>query len=205
MHQEEDHLRQRGFERIAGIDEAGRGPLAGPVAAAAVIFPADYRQPAINDSKQLTFLEREELFGEITRSAQSYAVIMIHARKIDEMGILNATKLAMRQAALRLNPRPDFILIDALALNVMGIPQKGIVRGDATVFSIAAASILAKVTRDRWMARQHKKHPQYGFDRHMGYPTPEHLEAIAKHGPCPLHRISFSPFRKNSNEGFEEA
>ncbi len=199
MHQEEERLRKIGFQWIAGVDEAGRGPLAGPVAAAAVIFPAGFRHSGINDSKQLSALERERLFVEIQSSAVSWAVVMIHARKIDEMGILNAAKLAMRQAVLKLDPQPDFILIDALALNVMGIAQKGIVRGDATVLSIAAASILAKVTRDRWMAAQHKKHPQYGFDKHMGYGTPEHLEAIRKYGPCALHRMSFSPFaRANS-------
>lgn len=195
MYQEEANLRNRGFHFIAGVDEAGRGPLAGPVVTAAVVLPADFRHPDINDSKQLTALQREQLFVEITHHALSYATVMMSAQKIDEMGILNATKLAMRQAVHKLTPMPDFVLTDAVALNLMDIPQKAIIKGDATVFSIAAASILAKVTRDRWMMKQHEKFPQYGFNEHVGYGTPVHLKAIQKHGACPLHRMSFKPFR----------
>jgi len=194
MHQEEKELRKRGFSIIAGVDEAGRGPLAGPVVAAAVIFPADYTNPQINDSKQLTALERSRLFVEIKNNAISYAVASITPAKIDEMGILNATKLAMRQAIMKLDPRPDFILTDAVPVNVMDIAQKPIVKGDAKVFSIAAASILAKVTRDEMMVKYAKKYPQYSFGEHMGYGTELHLGAIKKHGASPIHRKSFSPF-----------
>lgn len=195
MHKEEKNLRQRGFEFIAGIDEAGRGPLAGPVAAAAVIFDGSYRNPGIRDSKQCTALQRERLFVEIKNAALSYAVCLISAKEIDAMGILNATKLAMRRAVLKLNPEPDFILIDAVSINLDGIPQKGIIRGDDTVFSIAAASILAKVTRDHAMMKYHDQYPEYGFDQHMGYATEAHLEAIKKQGPSPIHRMSFAPLK----------
>jgi ribonuclease HII len=194
MYQEEQNLRERGYQLIAGIDEAGRGPLAGPVVAVAVIFPADYKNPLINDSKQLTALQRAQLFVEIKHSALSYAVGIIPASKIDEIGILNATKLAMRQAILKLDPTPDFILTDAVPVNVMDIPQKPMVKGDARVFSIAAASILAKVTRDEMMAKYDKKYPAYGFGDHMGYGTEVHLKAIKEHGACRIHRKSFSPF-----------
>ena len=194
MYTEEQNLRERGYQMIAGVDEAGRGPLAGPVVAAAVIFPADYKNPLINDSKQLTPLQRAQLFVEIRNAALSYAVGIIQPSKIDEMGILNATKLAMRQSILKLDPRPDFILTDAVPVNVMDVPQKPMVKGDARVFSIAAASILAKVTRDELMIKYDKKYPHYGFAEHMGYGTEVHLTAIKKHGACKIHRMSFSPF-----------
>lgn len=194
MYQEEQNIRNHGFPLIAGVDEAGRGPLAGPVVAAAVILPADYRHPGINDSKKLTPLQREDLFEEITHHAVSWAVAAVSAAEIDKTDILIASKKAMRQAVQKLDPPPDFVLTDAVALNIPGIPQKAIIKGDATVFVIAAASILAKVTRDRLMRRCHDKYPQYGFDSHMGYGTELHLSAIKKHGPCPLHRISFAPF-----------
>lgn len=193
MHQPENALRRKGFQVICGVDEAGRGPLAGPVVAAAVILPADYRNAKINDSKKLTPLERETLFIEIKNAAVCFAVAAVGPRAIDKTDILAASKLAMRQAVLKLSPAPDFILTDATPLNIMGIPQQAIVRGDATVFSIAAASIIAKVTRDRLMREYHKKYPQYGFDQHVGYGTEVHLSAIKKHGPCPIHRMSFAP------------
>lgn len=197
MYQEEAELRKRGFSVIAGVDEAGRGPLAGPVVAAAVILPADYKNGLINDSKQLTALQRGRMFVEIKNSALSWAAVAISPAKIDEMGILNASKLAMRQAILKLDPMPDFILTDAVPVNVMGIAQKPIVQGDAKVFSIAAASILAKVTRDEMMMKYDKKYPQYGFGEHMGYGTELHLTAIKKHGATPIHRMSFSPLSKD--------
>jgi len=193
VHKEEQSLRERGFSVIAGVDEAGRGPLAGPVVAAAVIFSANYKNPLINDSKQLTALQRAQLFVEIKNAALSYAMGVVPASKIDAMGILNATKLAMRQAILKLDPVPDFILTDAVPVNVMDIAQKPIIKGDTKVFSIAAASILAKVTRDEMMAKYAKKYPQYGFEEHMGYGTELHLRAIKKHGASPIHRMSFSP------------
>ncbi|MBN2306776.1 ribonuclease HII [Candidatus Peregrinibacteria bacterium] len=194
MHQEEKELRQRGFCLIAGTDEAGRGPLAGPVVAAAVIFPEKYRNQTIKNSKELNPMERERLFVEIKNSAVSFSVGVVGWRQIDEMGILNASKLAMRQAVLKLDPAPDFILSDAVGLNIMGIPQKAVIKADETIFCVAAASILAKVHRDRLMLNYHKKYPKYGFDQHMGYATEVHLSAIKKHGACPIHRKSFSPF-----------
>ena len=197
MYKEEKQLRERDYQLIAGVDEAGRGPLAGPVVAAAVILPEAYRNKEIQDSKKLTGLERQQLFVEIKNSALSYAIGIVGWRQIDEMGILNASKLAMRQAVLKLSPKPDFILTDAVAINVPDIPQKAIIKGDASVFSIAAASILAKVSRDHLMFNYHKKYPQYGFGQHMGYGTEIHLKAIKKHGPCPIHRMSFAPLQGN--------
>ena len=194
LRKEEQILRKRGFTLIAGTDEAGRGPLAGPVVAAAVIFPENYRNKAIKNSKQLAVMERERLFVEIKNSALSWAVGVVGWRQIDAMGILNASKLAMRQAVLKLDPAPDFILSDAVGLNIMGIPQKAVIKADESVFSVAAASILAKVHRDKLMMNYHKKYPDYGFDQHMGYGTEVHLSAIKKHGACPIHRKSFSPF-----------
>jgi ribonuclease HII len=194
MYKTEKDLKQRGYQLIAGVDEAGRGPLAGPVVAAAVIMPDGYKNNLINDSKQLTSLQREQLFIEIKNTAISFATGIVGWREIDEMGILEATKLAMRRAVMSLNPRPDFIIIDAVAINVPGIPQMALIHGDATVFSIAAASIIAKVTRDHLMQKYDKKYPQYGFGEHMGYGTEIHLKAIKEHGPCPIHRMSFSPF-----------
>lgn len=194
MHKEEKDLRIRGFELIAGTDEAGRGPLAGPVVAAAVIFSENYRNKAIKNSKELPAMKRERLFVEIKNNALSWAVGVVGWRQIDEMGILNASKLAMRRAVLKLDPAPDFILSDAVGLNIMGIAQKAIIKADESIFSVAAASILAKVHRDKLMMNYHKKYPDYGFDQHMGYATEIHLSAIKKHGACQIHRLSFSPF-----------
>lgn len=196
MYKEEQQLRERGYRLIAGVDEAGRGPLAGPVAAAAVIFDAGYKNKAIQDSKTLNPIEREQLFVEIKNTALTYAVGIVGWKEIDEMGILNASKLAMRRAILKLDPKPDFILSDAVPLNVTDIPQKALIGGDGRVFSIAAASILAKVTRDHLMIKYHKKYPSYGFDQHMGYGTEIHLSAIKKHGPSPIHRMTFSPLKE---------
>ncbi|MBU1017663.1 ribonuclease HII [Patescibacteria group bacterium] len=198
MYQEEKQIRQHGFTLIAGVDEAGRGPLAGPVVAAAVILPESYRNKDIQDSKKLTELKREQLFVEIKNTALSYGVGVVGWKQIDEMGILAASKLAMRQAVLKLDPAPDFILSDAVPLNITDIPQKAIIRGDGSVFCIAAASILAKVSRDHLMQKYHQKYPQYGFDRHMGYGTEIHLDAIKKHGPCLIHRMSFAPIKTDS-------
>ena len=193
MYKEEKQIRQHGFHLIAGVDEAGRGPLAGPVVAAAVILPEGYRNKKIQDSKKLNPIDREQLFIEIKNTAISYAVGIVGWRQIDEMGILAASKLAMRQAVLKLDPIPDFLIIDAVAINVTDIPQKAVIKADESIFCVAAASILAKVTRDRLMQKYHKKYPEYGFSRHMGYGTEIHLIAIKKHGPCPIHRMSFAP------------
>jgi ribonuclease HII len=194
MYQQEQRLRKQGFQMVAGVDEAGRGPLAGPVVAAAVLFDANYKNRLIQDSKTLTALQREHLFVEIKHSAISYAVGIITASKIDEIGILNATKLAMRQAVLKLDPRPDFVVTDATALNIMDIPQMAIVKGDSKIFSVAAASIIAKVTRDHLMMGYDKKYPGYQFAQHMGYGTEIHLKAIQEKGASPIHRKSFAPF-----------
>lgn len=194
MYSIQKNLNQRGYHFIAGVDEAGRGPLAGPVVAAAVIFPEGFRHSEINDSKQLTEVNRERLFIEIKNTAVSYAVGIVGWKDIDKIGILNASKLAMRRAILKLDPRPDFILTDAVPVNVMEIPQQALVKGDARCVSIAAASIIAKVSRDRLMHKYHKKFPEYGFDQHMGYGTKVHLKAIQKYGPCQIHRLSFKPF-----------
>jgi ribonuclease HII len=194
MYQEEINLRKRGFELICGTDEAGRGPLAGPVVAAAVIFPEDYRHKAIRNSKEVPSPEREQLFVEIKNNALSYGVGVVGWREIDKMGILNASKLAMRRAVAKLSPQPDFILSDAVGLNIMDIAQKALIKADEKIFSVAAASIIAKVHRDRLMMNYHKKYPEYGFNRHMGYATEVHLSAIKKHGACQIHRLSFSPF-----------
>lgn len=194
MHKTETNLKQRGYRHIAGVDEAGRGPLAGPVVAAAVIFPDGYRNELINDSKQLTAMQRERLFVEIKNNALTYAIGVVTPSKIDEIGILNATKLAMRQAINKLDPVPDFILTDAVPVNIMHIPQMPIIKGDEKIFSIAAASIIAKVHRDHLMMKYDKKYPKYSFGDHMGYGTEVHLNAIKKHGACAIHRKSFSPF-----------
>lgn len=196
MYLEEKNLRLRGFNLIAGTDEAGRGPLAGPVVAAAVIFPEHYKNKYIRNSKEISAMQREQQFVEIKNNALSYAVGVVGWKQIDEMGILNASKLAMRQAILKLDPAPDFILSDAVGLNIMDIPQKALIKADESVFCVAAASIIAKVHRDRLMMGYHKKYPEYGFEQHMGYGTEIHLNAIKKLGPCPIHRLSFSPFIK---------
>lgn len=193
MYKIEQKLRSKGYRHIAGVDEAGRGPLAGPVVAAAIILPADYQNDLVNDSKKLTALQREQLYIELTHVAISYGIGKVTAKQIDQTDILTASKLAMRRALLKLDPTPDFILTDAVPVNVPDIPQMPMINGDARSFVIAAASILAKVTRDREMARYHKKHPHYGFNQHMGYGTTVHLKAIETHGPCPIHRMSFSP------------
>lgn len=197
MYQEEKQIRQHGFQLIAGVDEAGRGPLAGPVVAAAVILPPHYHHKGIQDSKMLTEMKREQLFIEIKNTALSYSVGIVGWKQIDDMGILDATKLAMRQAVLKLDPIPDFVLTDAVPLNIPDIPQKAIIKGDQKVFCVAAASILAKVTRDHLMAGYHKKYPVYGFDQHRGYGTEVHLKALKEYGPCPIHRFSFAPLKKD--------
>jgi len=168
------------------------------VVAAAVILPVEYQNKRINDSKQLSPLERQELFIEIKNRALCYAIEVVGWKQIDQMGILNASKLAMRRAVLKLDPQPDFLISDAVAVNVMEIPQKAMVKADERVFSVAAASILAKVYRDQLMLKYHQKYPEYGFEKHMGYGTKVHLEAIKKYGACQIHRQSFSPFTSNS-------
>lgn len=181
----------RSYALICGIDEAGRGPLAGPVAAGAVILPKDSRILYLNDSKQLTPARREELYEEIQKEAVSIGVGIVDAARIDEINILNATYEAMRQAIAQLSPQPDLLLNDAVTIPRVDIPQVPIIKGDAKSLSIAAASVIAKVTRDRMMVAYDKQYPQYGFAKHKGYGTKEHIQKLQEYGPCPLHRRTF--------------
>ena len=183
---------QEGYQVIAGVDEAGRGPLAGPVVAAAVILPPDYVNSEINDSKQLTALKRDELFEIIHREAVAIGTGIVDTDVIDNLNILQATLQAMREAVLELSTSPDFILIDGLHKIPLITPQKPVVKGDSLSISIAAASIIAKVSRDRIMEMYHRQFPQYNFRQNKGYGTKEHIDAIKKVGICPIHRVSFT-------------
>ena len=182
---------------LAGVDEAGRGPLAGPVVAAAVIL--DELQPilGLNDSKLLTALARERLYVEIHAKALCFCIAQASVEEIDELNILQATMLAMRRAVEGLRLRPNKVLVDGNRLPTLTIAAEAIVKGDAKVKAISAASILAKVHRDRLCQQLHLLHPQYGFDGHKGYPTPAHLAALKEHGACPHHRRSFAPVRES--------
>ena len=185
----EEQYREYSF--ICGIDEVGRGPLAGPVAAAAVILPKDCRILYINDSKQLSEKKREELYDVITGQAAAWAVGCVSPERIDEINILQATYEAMRQAVGRLRPVPDLLLNDAVQIPGISIPQVPVIKGDAKSITIGAASIVAKVTRDRMMQQYDKTYPEYGFAENKGYGSREHIEALQKHGPTPIHRRSF--------------
>jgi ribonuclease HII len=180
-----------GLKQVAGVDEAGRGPLAGPVVAAAVILDRDRRVKGVDDSKRLTPAQRERLFEQILERAPGLGIGIVDPQTIDRVNILEATRLAMYEALGKLAPRPDLVLIDALRLPALAVSQKPLVKGDRRSASIAAASIVAKVTRDRLMLEADARFPEYGFARHKGYPTPEHLAALRKHGPCPIHRRTF--------------
>ncbi|MDH4082658.1 MAG: ribonuclease HII [Nitrospira sp.] len=182
-----------GYRRIAGIDEAGRGPLAGPVVAAAVILPSRCRLLGINDSKQLSAKDREQVYAAILERAVGVGIGSADVAEIDQLNILEATRLAMRRAVDQLAPPPDYLLIDAVSIPEFHVPTRPIIKGDCLSVSIAAASIIAKVTRDRLMAKYHETFPEYGFLSHKGYGTAEHLERLARHGPCPIHRRTFSP------------
>ena len=180
-----------GCSPICGVDEAGRGPLAGPVTAGAVILPKDCTILYLNDSKKLSEKRREELFLEIREKAVSYSVGIVGPERIDEINILQATYEAMRQAVSGLGVVPDLLLNDAVTIPELAIPQVPIIKGDAKSVSIAAASILAKVTRDHLMEEYDRQFPQYGFAKHKGYGTAAHVAAIREFGPCPIHRRSF--------------
>lgn len=182
-----------GYRRIAGIDEAGRGPLAGPVVAAAVVLPVRCRLSGIDDSKQLSEGERARLYAAILEHAVGMGIGSADVDEIDRLNILEATKLAMRRAIDQLAPPPDYLLIDAVTLPGIGIPERPIIKGDSLSLSIAAASIIAKVTRDRLMAEYHEMFPEYDFLSHKGYGTREHLQRLARHGPCSIHRRTFTP------------
>ena len=179
------------FELICGVDEAGRGPLAGPVCAAAVILPKGLVIPGLNDSKKLSDKRRRELFPIIQKAAVSFGIAFASQEEIDEINILQATFLAMRRAMEQLNPQPEFALIDGNRETDFGVPCKTVIKGDSLSANIAAASVLAKVTRDNWMMEAAEKYPGYGFEIHKGYGTKAHYAALEKLGPCPIHRRSF--------------
>jgi len=191
----ERELRGQGLVHIAGVDEAGRGPLAGPVVAAAVMLPAGCRLPGLADSKRLTARQRERLFGMIQRKALCLGIGMAEADTVDRINVLRATHLAMQEAISQLAPPPEVLLVDGRGLPDAPAPQRAVVGGDRLCGSIAAASIVAKVTRDRLMVEIDARHPGYGFARHKGYGTREHLCRLRELGPCPVHRVTFAPLR----------
>ena len=181
-----------GYEYVCGIDEAGRGPLAGPVVVAAVIMPKDSMIEGVNDSKKVSEKKREKLYDLITEEAIAYGVGIVDEKEIDRINILNATKAGLTEAVKSLKQKPDVILVDALTnIDTEGIQYRSIIKGDAKSYNIAAASIIAKVTRDRIMREWDKIYPQYGFEKHKGYGTAAHIAAIKEYGLCPLHRLSF--------------
>lgn len=192
MCQYEEEAYKKGFKLIAGIDEVGRGPLAGPVLAAAVILPENVFIEGLNDSKKLSEKKRNELFVIIKQKAIAIGIGMVDEKEIDKINILNATKKAMERAVEGLVKRPDLLLIDALKLDNINIDQVPIIKGDSLSISIAAASVIAKVTRDSIIDEMDKIYPQYGFLRHKGYGTSEHINSIKKFGICPIHRVSFT-------------
>ena len=206
----ERELWQQGVRFVAGVDEAGRGPLAGPVVAAAVILPQvwqdggfDERLRDLNDSKQLTEAQREAFFAILTAHPDiRHGIATVDAAVIDQINILQATHRAMNEALAQLQPPPEHVLVDGNAVKTMRFPQTPLVKGDARSYSIAAASVLAKVTRDRMMLEFAEKFPGYGFAEHKGYGTPQHLAAIAKLGPCAIHRRSFAPLKPATRELF---
>jgi len=195
---EEDKLKSQGYELIAGIDEVGRGALAGPVVASAVILPHPANLPwfgLVRDSKELNYKKRASLFDLITEEAIAVGIGIVPPQTIDTINILKATRLAMMQAVEKLPKQPSFLLIDRLSLSQCPIPQMGITRGDKSCLSIACASIIAKVTRDRMMDELDIMYPGYGFAQHKGYGTRKHISCLQKLGPSPIHRLYFAPVR----------
>ena len=189
----ENSLRRMGFNYVAGVDEVGRGCLAGPVVAAAVVLDANRYIPRVCDSKTVTALEREKLFKAITRAAVAWGVAACDPLEIDDVNIHQASLRAMRKAVMSLVPLPDIVLVDAFRIPQLPMAQRPVIHGDASCTAIAAASIVAKVTRDRAMVELHATDPRYGFDRHKGYATRDHLEAVGRFGYSPAHRKSFRP------------
>jgi ribonuclease HII len=188
----EEDLHSQGIEYICGIDEAGRGPLAGPVVVAAAIMPKDSMIEGVNDSKKVSEKKRELLYEKITEEAIAWGVGIIDQKEIDRINILNATKKGLTESIKNLKVKPNRIIVDALnGIDTLGIPYTSIIKGDAKCYSIAAASIIAKVTRDRIMREWNEIYPQYGFEKHKGYGTAAHISAIKEYGLCPLHRLSF--------------
>jgi ribonuclease HII len=204
----ERELWQQGTTQVAGVDEAGCGPLAGPVVAAAVVFPSQWQESGLwpklrglNDSKQLTEAQREEYFAALVSNPEiRHAIATVEVEMIDRINIRQAAWRAMNIALDQLAPRPQHVLVDGLRIRWLTYPQTALVQGDARSYSIAAASVLAKVTRDRMMLEFDRQFPGYGFAEHKGYGTPQHLAAIRQLGPCPIHRRSFSPFRPVETE-----
>lgn len=193
LKEQENELRKKGFKTICGIDEAGRGPLAGPVVVASVIMPEDSMIEGINDSKKVSEKKREKLYDQILEQAISYGIGIINQDEIDNINILNATKKGLTIALRELTVKPDIIVVDALNnIDTLGIPYESIIKGDAKYYSIAAASIIAKVTRDRIMREWDKVYSKYCFEKNKGYGTSAHIEAIKKYGLCPIHRKSFT-------------
>lgn len=200
----EREARALGFLHIAGVDEAGRGPLAGPIVAAAVILAAPVA--GINDSKQLSCAQRESYYGMLRAGGHAIGTSIIPAAVIDRQGIQRSNYQAMAEAVRALNPAPDYLLIDGFMVPGLAQPQRKIIKGDSLSQSIAAASVIAKVIRDQLMVEYDEMYPEYGFGRHKGYGTAAHLKAIAVHGPCPIHRMSFAPLSQPRETGllFEE-
>ena len=196
LYKYEENLYDLGFHSICGVDEAGRGPLAGPVCVAACILPEFIRIEGLNDSKKLSEKKREALYKEIIKSAIAYNVVFIYENEIDKLNIYQATKKGMLEAIEGLKIPADYALIDAMPLSELKLPHDSIVHGDALSASIAAASILAKVTRDHYMDKMDIKYPNYGFKNHKGYGTRLHMEALEKYGPCKIHRKTFYPVSK---------
>ncbi|MCP4640494.1 MAG: ribonuclease HII [bacterium] len=195
----EDEARANGFDRIAGVDEAGRGPLAGPIVAAAVVLL--HPVPGVDDSKVLSAEQRERLFVQLHQENHAIGKAIIAPEEVDHRGIQSANLGAMTKAVRQIEPAPDFLLVDGFAIPGCSIPHKRLVKGDRRSQSIAAASIVAKVVRDRIMCELDKQFPDYGFARHKGYGTEEHLDAIARFGPCPAHRMSFAPLSRPTKTG----
>ena len=193
LYSHEEQLQDDGYNFVCGVDEAGRGPLAGPCVVAAVIMPLTSRIEGINDSKQLSAKKREELYKIIMQQAIAVNVVFVGVKEIDDMNIYQATKNGMLKAIKGLKQAPDYVLIDAMPLNELEIAHESIIHGDAKSASIAAASIVAKVTRDHYMEKMDIKYPGYGFAHHKGYCTKEHVEALKKLGPCAIHRKTYSP------------
>ena len=195
MYRYEKEARNEGHSNIAGVDEAGRGPLAGPVSVAAVILPDGLIIPRINDSKKLSEKVRNELYDEIMAKAISVRQVFVDERTIDRVNILQATMNGMYEAIFALDPQPDKVLLDAVRLENLPMASLSLIKGDAKSATIAAASVIAKVARDRLMDEYDRKYPEYGFGEHKGYGTASHIEAIKKYGPCPIHRRSFEPIK----------
>lgn len=187
----EKEIYAQGCTLLCGVDEAGRGPLAGPVCAAAVILPAGLELPGLNDSKKLSEKQREALFMPIKAAARAYGIAFATVEEIENLNILNATFLAMNRAIAQLSPQPELALIDGNRSTGITLPSRCVVKGDSRCADIAAASVLAKVSRDHYMLEMAEEYPEYGFERHKGYGTKLHYEAIRKYGPCPIHRPSF--------------